>query len=274
MAPLLRPPGFPEVETALCGSSRAQLEEPAVNVATPARLEPSLPSPTRPPASARPGGPRRTPGEGPGASRLRDGLLALTVVGVLAGGTWGLLAPRDVHPEGGHSHAAAVATVDLPDGVLRVEGLVDKQVGHTMPGMSAAEDVPTGMRRFSVNVSIGATEDEPLAYSRRDFTVSGPGVKPVVPVNGQFDSGTLTPGRAISGSLSFDVPKGTTALSLQFRGGAPVALPALPPEQSTQHGGAAGHAGSSEAQQGAPDQAPADPGTSGHGHADGSTGQH
>ena len=166
----------------------------------------------------------------------RQVLLSLVTLGVVAGGTWGLLAPRGAedgdHP--GHG-ATAVRTLDLDDGTLRIEGLVDKQVGHVMAGMAVAEDVPVGMRRFGVNVSLGATEDRSLVYSRRDFTVSGDGVLPVVPVEGQIGDGVLTPGRALSGSLSFDVPKEATSLSLQFRDEAPVRLPALPPVADGEH---------------------------------------
>ena len=198
------------------------------------------------PRTVHPASPSRT--TDPGSKRLRDALLVLTTAGVLAGGTWGLLAPRAADGGGhGDGHAAsAVASVALPDGVMRVDGLVDKQVGHVMPGMSVAEDVPVGMRRFSVDVTLAATEDRRLAYSRRDFTVSGPGVKPVVPVDGQFDSGALTPGQALSGSLSFDVPKDSATLSLQFRATSPVALPALPAMASSTPAGkdpSKGHGG-------------------------------
>jgi len=112
----------------------------------------------------------------------RTAVVSLVTAGVVAGGTWGLLTPRDAHDEGHAGHAAAsVATLSLPDGTLRVDGLVDKQVGHVMAGMSTAQDVPPGMRRLAVNVSLGATGDRPLTYGLRDFTVSGPGVQPVVP---------------------------------------------------------------------------------------------
>ena len=169
---------------------------------------------------------------------VRGALVSLVTVGVLAGGVWGLTAPRDA----GHAHgSAAVATVGLPDGTLRVDGLVDKQVGHVMPGMSMPDDVPVGMRRFAVDVSLGATEDEVLRYDQRDFTVSAPGVEPVVPVAGQIDSGALQPGAAISGSLSFDVPKDATVLTLQFRDSEQIVLPALPAVagEHDEHGGAA-----------------------------------
>ena len=160
----------------------------------------------------------------PGRRTLRTAVVSLLAVGVVGGGVWGLTAPRETHEA---DHAGSVlATVQLPDGTLRVDGLVDKQVG-TMPGMDMPEDVPAGLRRFAVDVSLGATEDEALRYDRRDFTVSGSGVKPVVPVDGQLDRGELTPGSTISGSLTFDVPEEATALTLRFRGEA-VALPALP----------------------------------------------
>jgi hypothetical protein len=178
---------------------------------------------------------------------VRGTLLSLATLGVIAGGVWGLTAPRE---PAGHAHgSSAVATVDLPDGTLRVDGLVDKQVGHVMPGMSMPDEVPVGMRRFAVEVSLGATEGSALRYDRRDFTVSGPGVKPVAPVDGQFDRGSLRPGSTLAGSLSFDVPKEATALTLRFRDGEAVRLPALPAvaEGHGAHGGAP-----------APGKAPAD----------------
>lgn len=162
-----------------------------------------------------------------GRRPARGVLLSVVTVGVLAGGVWGLAAPRGTAGEPHVAGGSALATVDLPDGTLRVDGLVDKQVG-TMPGMDMPEDVPEGMRRFAVDVSLGATEDGALRYDRRSFTVSGPGVKPVVPVDSQLDRGALAPGSTISGSLTFDVPEEATALVLRFRGGAALALPALP----------------------------------------------
>lgn len=164
-----------------------------------------------------------------GSTASRRAVASLVALGVLGGGAWGLLQPRDSHGTG-HAHpgSAVLGTVDLPDGTLRVDGLVDKQVGHVMPGMSTPEDVPAGMRRISVNVSLGATDGESLSYDRRDFTVSGPGVAAVAPVAGQIDNGQLTAGQAISGSLSFDVPESATSLSLRFGDTEAVPLPALP----------------------------------------------
>lgn len=186
------------------------------------------PGATRP---ARPAAPRTS------GSRARD----LTVTVLVAGGSWGLLVPREA-PHDRHTVAAGLATVSLPDGTLRVDGLVDKQVGHVMAGMTAAEDVPEGMRRVGVNVSLGATGDRPLSYTRSAFTVSGPGVTAVAPSVGQLSDGTLAPGQSISGSLSFDVPKEATTLRLSFRGGAPVALPDLPPLETGEHAPDAGPA--------------------------------
>ena len=174
---------------------------------------------------------RRTPGPvgrpATGRRPVRDLAVAVLAAGVVAGGTWGLLVPREA-PHAAHV-PVGLATVQLADGTLRVEGLVDKQIGHVMPGMSVAEDVPEGMRRIGVNVSLGATGDGALSYSRSAFTVSGPGVAAITPATGQLGDGTLTSGQAISGSLSFDVPKDATALSLRFNDVAPIALPPLPP---------------------------------------------
>jgi hypothetical protein len=156
-------------------------------------------------------------------------LVYLLALGVLAGGVWGLLVPR------GHQHehaGAAVRTVDLADGTLRVDGVVDNQVGHAMPGMGVVDSPAEGMRRFSVNVSLGAAEGRTLAYDRRDFAVAGPGTRAVAPLTGQIDRGVLTAGRAISGSLTFEVPADAVSLSLRFGDTEPVALPDLPPVES------------------------------------------
>lgn len=176
-------------------------------------------------------------------------LLAVVASGALSAGVWGLLVPRHSSATGG----AAVATVSLPDGTLRVHGLVDKQVGQTMPGMGVTEDVPVGLRRFAVTVTLGATRGRTLTYSRRDFTVFGPGVKPVSPVSGQFEQGSLVPGQAISGSLTFDVPDDSRSLSLRFGSAPAVLLPMLPPpvnkDPATGHDGKEkpGHHGSDKA---------------------------
>lgn len=175
-----------------------------------------------------------------GRHRLRTAVLSLVTLGIVTGGLWGMLVPREAAEHGsGHD---ALALVDLPDGTLRVDGLVDRQVGHAMPGMSVAKDVPVGMRRFAVDITLGATKGRTLAYSRRDFTVSGPGVKPVVPVDGQIDRGSLIAGQAISGSLSFDVPEQTVSVSFRYKDGEAVALPDLPPVMAPDGGGHGGGA--------------------------------
>ncbi len=177
-------------------------------------------------------------------------LLAVAVAGMFGAGVWGLLVPRNSSSTTGVS---SVATVSLPDGTLRVHGLVDKQVGQTMPGMGATEDVPAGLRRFAVTITLGATRGRPLAYSRRGFTVFGPGVKPVSPVSGQLEQGSLLPGQAISGSLTFDVPDDSRSLSLRFGNAPAVRLPSLPPplekDLGREHGGkqTPGHHGSGSA---------------------------
>lgn len=219
-------------------------------------------------ADRRGGGP--TAPAGRGRRTLQTALLSLVTLGVVGGGAWGMVVPREAAGHGsGHD---TLASVDLPDGTLRVEGLVDKQVGHVMPGMGVAKDVPVGMRRFAVDITLGATQGRTLDYSRRDFTVFGPGVRPVVPVDGQIDRGSLSAGRAISGSLSFDVPEGTVAVSLRYRDADAVALPDLPPlagsgSPAPAEGGhgAGGHDGAPTGTSGAADHADP-PGAPAHGH--------
>lgn len=159
----------------------------------------------------------------------RQALLAAAAVAVVVGGVWGVLTPREAgHPHPPASPAAAAPTVDVPGGVLRLDGLADKTVGQAMQGMNMPDDVPVGLRRFAVNVTLATTGDEPLRYTERDFTVQGPGVAPVVPVRSDFDSGAVPAGTALSGSITFEVPDDVTAVGLRFRDSAMLPVPPLP----------------------------------------------
>lgn len=162
-------------------------------------------------------------------------MLLLAAVAVVAGGLWGLLAP----PAGQDAQGPA-DTVAVEGGVLRVDGLADKTVGHAMAGMDMPDDVAAGMRRFAVNVTLAATGDETLHYAERDFLVSGPGVKPAVPVRSDFATGSVVAGSALSGSLTFDVPEDATTLRVAFQGGQTIALPKLETAATQGHDGAAG----------------------------------
>lgn len=193
-------------------------------------------------------------------------LLSAAVALVVGAGAWGLSVPRD------DSHDVAplpVATVELADGTVRIDGLVDKQVGHLMPGMASTNDAPAGMRRFSVNVTLAARSGAAFAYSAADFAVSGEGTAAAGPVDAQLGDGSLPAGRALTGTLTFDVPEKATRLLLQFRQTRPVALPALPPAQ-----GATGHGSGHDAtQRDAPARAPGAPTENGHHHPAAATGQ-
>ncbi len=87
-------------------------------------------------------------------------------------------------------------------------------------------------------VTLGA-QDGDLSYSPEDFRISGEGVKQSAPIRNQLDSGTISAGTAISGSLVFQVPEETTKLILGFGDdGQEVALN-LDESDAHSHGGAA-----------------------------------
>ena len=138
----------------------------------------------------------------PPTPRWLTAVLALTGVLAVLGGIWGATAGRQTD-----GLSAAPAGTPVPGGVLRVEEVKSRDIDHgTMPGMSMPEDVPAGLRRFSVTATLVATGDTPLRYTERDFTVAGPGISPVVATRSEFREGSLAPGRALTGSLTFDVP--------------------------------------------------------------------
>ena len=178
---------------------------------------------------------------GPRSPRWLTVVLALTAVLAVLGGIWGMTAGRDAD-----RLAATPVGTPVPGGVLRVEDVRDREIDHgTMPGMSMPEDVPAGLRRFSVTATLMATGDTPLRFTERDFTVAGPGISPVVPTRSEFREGSLTPGSALTGSLTFDVPDDATRLDLRFQGGEAVRLPELAPagdhDGPEAPGGAGGH---------------------------------
>lgn len=152
----------------------------------------------------------------------RWGRLVGLVVLVIAVGMWGVLASRGDE----HSSQPGIGdVVSLSDGKLRVERAFDVDISMPMtgPGMAMAKgrnvpQIPPGMRRFDVDVTLMATEGVPLWFSGKHFFVTGDGLPPSAPV-AIDDGGDLLPaGGALTRTISFQVPERLSSVKLRLEG--------------------------------------------------------
>lgn len=168
-------------------------------------------------------------------------LFAATLV-VLAAGGWGLFAALGAPAPA----SAAGDTVEVPGGFLRVDGVTPEHMAPMkmkdfgasgMSMQSTGMDMPPeGFRRFTVDISLAASENGNFSYSAKDFTVSGEGLEETTPLRHQLEAGTLAPGSATSGALVFQAPEEAKNLMLSFGDGRqPVALDLKPGEGGHGH---------------------------------------
>jgi hypothetical protein len=148
---------------------------------------------------------------------------AAAVLAVLVAGVWTLA--------GAGAAAAGSGPLVLDGGVVAVERVVAAaRPAHAMPGMGTDNDpVPAGKRRVSVDVTLQATGDRPLAYTVDRFTLDVPGAGPLRPHKAVLPGRALPAGTQLSGTLIYDVPDDATTGVLAYDGGAPVRV-ALPAE--------------------------------------------
>lgn len=145
------------------------------------------------------------------------------VVAILLAAAWSLTsAPRaEVAPRPGE--------IVMAGGVAHVDQVVSAaRPQHAMPGMGTDNDpVAAGERRVSVDVTLVATGDEPLAYHVGDFSLVVPGGSPRRPRRAVLPGRSLPSGTQMSGTLVFDVPETTTRIRLSYDGhrGTEVVLP-------------------------------------------------
>lgn len=172
-------------------------------------------------------------------------LLGLCVAGVFAGGAWGL-ATASTPPPSAALLAAPGEPVEAAGGILRVDQVLPEKMapmqmdkfaktGMNMSGM-VSDMTPEGERRFNVEVTLAA-EDRALDYEASDFRVTGAGMRPTAPLRDKLVEGTIPAGKAVSGTLVFQVPEETERLALSFDGSRPVDLELEPASGKNGHGG-------------------------------------
>jgi len=172
-----------------------------------------------------------------GRSRLAPAAIVAAVVAILLGAAWSLTsAPRaTVAPRQGE--------IVMAGGVAHIDQVVSAaRPQHAMPGMGTDNDpVAAGERRVSVDITLFATDDEPLEYHVGDFTMVVPGGSPRRPRRAVLPGRSLPSGTQMSGTLVFDVPTTGTRVRLFYddHPGTDVVLPAesrAPPAGPTSTG--------------------------------------
>lgn len=138
--------------------------------------------------------------------RLVRAVMFFMAAGLLALGVWGMNVTRaDDHAKLDHRQV-------VPGGFLVVDTVNPQIIHHKMIGMDP-DPVPEGKIRFTVGVTLSATDD--LSFSADDFAVvvGNTGVS-IAPRRTWFGSSTIKEGQQTSGMLMFDVPEDAERLAL------------------------------------------------------------
>jgi hypothetical protein len=146
------------------------------------------------------------------------------VTAILLAAAWSLTsAPRP-------GAAPRAGELVMTGGMARVDQVVSAaRPQHAMPGMGTDNDpVAAGERRVSVDVTLFATDDEPMEYHVGDFAMVVPGGSPRRPRRAVLPGRSLPSGTQMSGTLVFDVPVTATRVKLFYddHPGTEVVLPA------------------------------------------------
>ncbi|MEV4656512.1 hypothetical protein [Micromonospora sp. NPDC049301] len=170
---------------------------------------------------------------------IRLAAVAAGVAAVLAGAAWAVASAPP--PDAGPGRLA------LPDGgVVAVERVTSAaRPRHAMPGMGTdADPVAEGERRVSIDVTLRASADQPLAYAVDRFSLQVPGAIARKPHRSVLPGTRLPAGTQLSGTLIFDVPVEATTGVLVYDGGGNTEV-VLPPEAAgtpaSHETGPAGH---------------------------------
>jgi hypothetical protein len=146
------------------------------------------------------------------------------VLGVIAVAVWSLVWAVGREPDLGPGKVA------MDNGLARVDQVVSAaRPGMAMPGMGTDDDpVAKGMRRVSVDVTLQATEEDPLRFTVDRFSLQAPGRDATQPHRAVLPESELPPGTQLSGTLVFEVPVDAATAVLTYGGGdgTEVALPA------------------------------------------------
>jgi hypothetical protein len=172
--------------------------------------------------SARRASPRTTSGLAirprPSGS-IRRAALVLVALAVAVAGGWALLTPRDTSPAGLND------AVDVSGGWMRVDNVLDVDLSTPMtgPGMamgasSGVPEIPEGLRRIDVEISLAATSGEGLRFKPSAFTADTVGSDPVRPVAADDTTDLVPPNGLLTRTLSFQVPADATLVTLRKKG--------------------------------------------------------
>lgn len=178
-------------------------------------------------------------------ARIGGLLLLVAVAATFVVGGWGALVSLSAK----ELPAGVGEAVEVPRGVLQVDKVTPEHMapmqmdkfakkGMNMSGM-VADMTPEGQRRLNVDVTLAAKENTSLAYSEKQFRLTGEGMDETGPLRSKLGSGSVPPGSAVSGTLVLQVPEEASKLMLSFDGGRPVALDLKPLKdgEGSSHGG-------------------------------------
>ena len=175
------------------------------------------------PANQQGGGKPRAP--------IANLFLFAALAAVLFAGGWGLMGSLAAEgPAAPLGEAVAVSGGTFSVDRVAPEHMAPmKMGGFAKQGMNMAmpknmDMPPEGMERLTVDVTLAAGENADLRFSEEDFRLGGEGMGEVGPHRSALASGTVPAGAAVSGTMTFQVPKEATELVLGFGGGRPVAL--------------------------------------------------
>lgn len=147
---------------------------------------------------------------------LVAGIVAFAAIGsILAAGVF----TRSAEPE---PPARIGETIQIPGGLLRVDGIKPEVMNHNMMQMSTTmgmDMAPEGYRRFTVSVSLIGQARSGLHYAADQFRISGDGVDKPTAIRYALGNGVVPVGSAMSGTLLFQVPDTSQHLLLTYGDG-------------------------------------------------------
>lgn len=136
--------------------------------------------------------------------------VALVVLGAL--GPW-LLGLGSETPGGTH----ADGILAIPGGELRIDRVTELPDHGQMPAMMGVDEVPQGLRRIAVEVTIVAMGPDAVRYDAADFLVSTSGLEPRAPSRAEPGPASVPSGASVTARFLFDVPDAASALRLGHR---------------------------------------------------------
>ena len=152
-------------------------------------------------------------------SRAASVLVTAIAAVVLAGGFWSLGQEGDDHAHDFDDAAVIGETVELPEGLIRVDAVRPEiMAAMLMPASLMPDSVPDGFRRFVVDMSLVANTTEDFDYDMGRFSISGEGLDRTPVHRSVTRGGTVPPGSQATVSMLFDAPLDIEPLYLHIEG--------------------------------------------------------